>query len=82
MTKSSSTAAELHPRQIVRKADGPKYFGLKRSQLEAAIKNRLVPQPFALTEGGRARGWLGQQIIEHQRRLMAACEQADDDGAA
>jgi hypothetical protein len=74
MSKSTSAAAELHPQQIVRKSDGPKYFGLKRSQLEEAIKNHLVPAPFPLTEGGRARGWLGQQIIDHQRRLIAAAK--------
>jgi hypothetical protein len=82
-------AHELHPNEIVRKSRGPKYFGLKRTQLGEAIKKKLIPPPFALTEGGRAEGWTGQQIIDHQRQLMAACEQArrnvafaDDEAAA
>jgi predicted DNA-binding transcriptional regulator AlpA len=62
------TARELHPNEIVRKSDGHIFFGLKRSQLAEAIKTGKVPPPFPLTTGGRAQGWTGQQILDHQAK--------------
>lgn len=63
---------ELDPNQIVRKGEGPKYFGLKSTALDDAIKAELIPAPFALTEGGRAKGWTGRQIIDHHNARIAA----------
>jgi predicted DNA-binding transcriptional regulator AlpA len=62
----------LDPDQIVRRAQGPRYFGLKKSQLAEAIKDGKIPAPFPLVEGGRATGWLGRQIIAHHHRRIAA----------
>ena len=69
MSKSDllETAA-LHPNAIVRKSEGRKYFGLGPSQLAEAIKRGEIPAPFPLTESGRAQGWTGQQILDHQAK--------------
>lgn len=70
---SKAKIEELGPNEIVRKGDGPKYFGLKPTALDKAIKEKRVPAPFVLTDGGYARGWLGRQIIEWQaQRIVAA----------
>ena len=44
---------DLDPNEIIRREDGPKYFGLKRSQLDEQIKRGAIPRPFPLVEGGR-----------------------------
>jgi predicted DNA-binding transcriptional regulator AlpA len=62
----------LHPNEIVRKSQGPRYFGLKKSQLKEAIQKGLIEPPFPLVEGGRATGWTGQTIIDHQQRRKDA----------
>jgi predicted DNA-binding transcriptional regulator AlpA len=63
---------KLDPDAIIPREEGPKYFGLKRSRLDEGIKSGVIPRPFPLTEGGRKTGWLGQQIIDHHRRRIAA----------
>ena len=65
---------ELDPNQIVRKGQGPKYFGLRPTALDDAIKAKLIPAPFVLIEGGHAKGWLGSQIIEWQAQRVAAAK--------
>jgi hypothetical protein len=65
------SAAFAH--QIVRKGEGgKKYFGLGPTQLEEGIKKGEIPPPFDLTDSGRAKGWTGQQIIDHHARRQAA----------
>ena len=63
-----SDTRELHPNEIVRWKDAPKYFGLRGSQLYEKIKAGEIEPPIALSASGRAKGFLGQQIIEHQQR--------------
>ena len=63
---------ELSPNEIVRWRDGPRYFGYKPTQLDEKIKSGEIPPPMALSDSGRARGWLGSQIIEHQQKRLAA----------
>ena len=72
MTKKQQTVGELGPNEVVRKCDGFRYFGLKATALDAAIKAGLIPKPIRLTSGGRAVGWLGWQILEYQHRLVEA----------
>ena len=78
MTKPRSRTAEALC-QIVRRAEGPKYFGLSPNALDQAIKDGKVPRPFPLVDGGRALGWTVQQIVDHQRQRQAALadKQAD-----
>ena len=71
-TEELPNLAELEPDQIIRKCDGPKYFGLKSTALDDAIDRGDIEPPMALTAGGRARGWTGRQIINHHRRRLAA----------
>jgi predicted DNA-binding transcriptional regulator AlpA len=61
----------IHPNEIVRLKDGPKYYGLSPTQIDAKIKTGEIPAPIPLSASGRAKGWLGHQIIDHQRRLLA-----------
>lgn len=65
-------ANELDPNQIVRTRDGYKYFGLKSTALSDAIRDKRIPAPFTLTDGGRIKGWTGQQIIQWQAERIAA----------
>lgn len=67
--------AALHPAEIIRKHAGPRFFGLRHTALDDAIKRGEIPAPIPLTPGGRARGWLGATILEHQRRLAEAAKQ-------
>jgi hypothetical protein len=62
----------LHPDEIIRWKDGPKYFGQRRSQLNENIRKGLIPAPFTLVEGGRGKGWTGQMILDHHQRRQAA----------
>jgi predicted DNA-binding transcriptional regulator AlpA len=61
--------SEIHPNEIVRLKDGPKYFGYSENMIETKVKSGEIPAPMALSATGRAKGWLGSQIIEHQARL-------------
>jgi len=78
MTKPRSPATGaaqgLDPNGIYRKAEGPKYFGLGPSQIDEAIKSGKIPRPFPLVDGGKAQGWTGQQIIDHQAKRIASTE--------
>jgi hypothetical protein len=65
----------LHPDEIVRKARGPKFFGLKSSQLEEAEKAGRIPKSIPLSTDGRARGWTGRMILDHHARMRALAEQ-------
>ena len=62
-------SSELDPHQIVRFQDGEKYFGYKPSHLRALIDQGEIPPPLELSDTGRALGWLGQQIIDHHKKL-------------
>ena len=74
---SKTKIDELDPRQIVRKGQGPKYFGLRPTALDEAIKAKRIPAPFVLIEGGHATGWLGSQIIEWQAQRLAAGKRSE-----
>jgi hypothetical protein len=65
----------LDPAALYRQHEGKRLFGLKHSQLAEAIRSGKIPPPFAVLEGGRAKGWIGAQIIAHRRQRMAAAEQ-------
>jgi predicted DNA-binding transcriptional regulator AlpA len=57
------------PYRIIRKHEGPKYFGLGPTALEEEIAAGHIPPPLTLSAGGRAKGWLGSQILAHHERL-------------
>jgi len=45
--------------------------GYRPTQLEELIKAGKFPASFALSEGGRARGWFEDEIITHQEARRA-----------
>jgi hypothetical protein len=64
---------ELNPHQIIRYEDGPAFFGYRPTVLAEKIKEGSIPTPKYLAPApSRARGWTGQQIIDHHRALDAA----------
>ena len=60
------------PDEVIRWREGPRYFGLKKSQLSDGINRGLIPAPFFLVEGGRAKGWTRRQIAEHHQPRQAS----------
>ena len=74
VNKPSAPLSQLHPNEIVRKRDGGKWFGLTLSGLEQAIRDKRIPAPISLTEGGRAKGWTGAQILAHHARMAEAAD--------
>jgi hypothetical protein len=69
-TKSQSEPRLLDPCQFYRWSEGWKYFGYKSTQLDQKIKDGEIPAPIPLSDSGRASGWTGQMIIDHQRELL------------
>ena len=70
--------SELSRDQIVRKKDGPFYFGYQPSAQETLIEAGELPLPFPLSANGRAQAWLGGQIIDHIARMrQLAAERAE-----
>lgn len=49
-------------------------IGLKPTQIAEALKRGDLPPTVALTDNGRARGWLGVQLIELQRQRLAKAQ--------
>jgi predicted DNA-binding transcriptional regulator AlpA len=59
------------------------YFGLSNAHLYQAIKEGAIPAPVSISDGGRARGWFGRQIIAwQQERLRKAVEKKSAQAAA
>lgn len=67
----------IHPDHIYRYADGPKYYGLGLSAIDAKIKTGEIPKPISLSDSGRAKGWLGKTILEWQAARQAKSEQQE-----
>jgi predicted DNA-binding transcriptional regulator AlpA len=63
-------ARPLHPNEIIRLHDAPRWFGVKRTQIQERIKRGEIPAPTKLNRNGRATGWTGAQIIAHQRAIF------------
>jgi len=71
----------LDPGAAYRWREGPRLFGLQKSQLSEAIRAGLIPAPFAVVEGGKAKIWLGEQIIQHRRERIAAARKLREEAA-
>jgi hypothetical protein len=54
-----------HPDRILRMNQLAMKVGLSKSMLYALIAQGKFPKGFALTKGGRARGWLESSIDDH-----------------
>jgi predicted DNA-binding transcriptional regulator AlpA len=75
--KNDQELPPLHPNQIVRLSEGEKYLGYRHSQRDELIKAGKLPAPISLVDGGKAKAWTGQQIIDHQRERLAAAAKKD-----
>jgi prophage regulatory protein len=58
--------------RIIRKNELLKYVGLRKSQLAELITAGQFPKPVALSDTGRAIGWLESEIIAWQQERIAA----------
>ena len=62
----------LHPNHFYRKCEGPRFFGYAPAHLDTLIDQGVIPQPVALNENGRARGWFGHVILAWQESRKPA----------
>jgi predicted DNA-binding transcriptional regulator AlpA len=70
--------AAMGNNRLIRQPEVLRRVGIKKSQLDEAIKDRRFPPPTTILDGGRAQSWLEDEIdayIESRRR-------ARDDEAA
>jgi predicted DNA-binding transcriptional regulator AlpA len=68
-------ALPINPDWIYRLHDGWKYFGFSPTQMDARIRDGDIPQPISLSDGGRAKGWLGSTILQWQAERQAKAAQ-------
>ena len=63
----------LVPHFVYRKTSktAQRVLGLGISQINEGIRDGSIPQPIDLTPNGRAKGWTGAQLIEHQQKRLA-----------
>jgi prophage regulatory protein len=64
--------------RMIRKPEVLKLTGLKKSQLDVAIKDGRFPKSFEILEGGRAQGWFEDEIVNY----VESRRQARDAAAA
>jgi predicted DNA-binding transcriptional regulator AlpA len=65
----------LTPQEVIRKSVSHVYFGLRPTQLDAAIESGKIPTPIKL--GKRARGFFGKQILDWQAQKLAEATKRD-----
>jgi prophage regulatory protein len=73
------TEVRLH--RLIRERDLPAYSGLRRTQIATLIKRGKFPRPIKLSEGGRAKAWLEEELANWQRERLAsrdAAQKCDD----
>lgn len=65
--------------RLIRKPEVLRLTGLKKSQLDVAIRDGRFPKPFAILEGGRAQAWFEDEIggyVESRRQARDAAAAA------
>ena len=62
---------DVRPYRLVRERDLPAYSGLKRTQIFELIKRGEFPRPIKLSEGGRAKAWLEDEVLSWQIERLA-----------
>ena len=55
-------------RRILREPDVLQASGYRKTQLDLLIQQGKFPRPIRLSEGGRARGWFEDEIIQYQEQ--------------
>src|SRR5262249_12008576 len=63
----------INPAWIYRKTDPEtrRILGLKPTQIDEEIAKGNLPPPLELTPAGKAKGWLGETLIQIQRERLA-----------
>jgi predicted DNA-binding transcriptional regulator AlpA len=56
---------------MIRKREAPRYVGLRQTQIDEAIKAQEFPEPIVLREGGRAVGFLEDELVSYQEYRRA-----------
>jgi predicted DNA-binding transcriptional regulator AlpA len=74
--RDGMTDRPLNPDFFYRMFEGPLFFGVGRSQMNQLIAGGKIPKPIPLTDGGRAKGWFGSQIIQWKAERLKAAEAA------
>lgn len=69
---------EARPYRLVRERDLPAYAGLKRTQISELIKRGEFPRPIKLSNGGRAKAWLEEELLIWQRQRLATRDAVKD----
>ena len=64
------------PYRLIRERDLPAYAGLKRTQISELIKRGEFPRPIKLSDGGRAKAWLEDELLLWQRQRLASRDTA------
>ena len=59
------------PYRLVRESDLPIYAGLRRTQIAELIKRGEFPRPIRLSDGGRAKAWIEDELVIWQRQRLA-----------
>ena len=67
------------PYRLIRERDLPAYAGLKRTQISELIKRGEFPRPIKLSDGGRAKAWLEDELLLWQRQRLALRDAARKD---
>jgi predicted DNA-binding transcriptional regulator AlpA len=57
----------MNPDRVIREKDLRAYDGLGPSQRDKYIEDGNYPPPVKLSNGGRAKAWLGSEVTGYQR---------------
>jgi prophage regulatory protein len=57
--------------RIIRRRDLAQFVGLQRTQVDELIRRGEFPKPIPLSDGGRAVGWLEDEVAVWQRQRLA-----------
>ena len=60
------------PQRVYRMCDLPAVTGLQRSMIEQLVRQKKFPKPITLHDGGKAVGWLGDEIVAWQEQRRRA----------
>ena len=71
MSKKDLVANTQPNRRIIRMKQLREKYPLSQSAIYAKISKGQFPAPFALSEGGRARGWLEAEIDDFLENLSS-----------
>jgi predicted DNA-binding transcriptional regulator AlpA len=70
----SAEARPLVPHEMYRLKDAARFFGYSLHRLETLIRTGKLPGPMALSDSGRAKAYLGSQILAWQAERVAAAK--------